>query len=141
MGKLNGLTFFGVSAHGLSSDLWSFLLRWLGPKLYPRRTRISLDVEGNGFELWRKLFSEYEGSDELINMAGRTKLQDFPQIKHMRNLHASLDEWIDLFYRYGQEIGPNMAQTMFLRILPDELRTDIHRRPELKQLELLELID
>ena len=33
-----------------------------------------------------------------------------------------------------------MAQTMFLRILPESLRTEVYRRPELKKLELMILI-
>ena len=67
----------GVNAAQISSDLWSFLLRWIGPKLYLRRTKMSPGIEGNGLELWRKLFSEYQGSDELVRMAGRAKLLDF----------------------------------------------------------------
>ena len=34
-----------------------------------------------------------------------------------------------------------MAQTMFLRMLPESLRTEVYRRPELKKLELMRLKD
>ena len=76
MEDLSGLYLFGVDAASLSGDLWSFLLRWIGPTLYLRRTKMSPQIEGNGLELWRKLFTEYEGSDELVKMAGRAKLLD-----------------------------------------------------------------
>ena len=84
--------FFGVNGAQIASDLWSFLLRWIGPRLYLRRTKMSHGIEGNGLELWRKLFSEYQGSDELVRMAGRAKLLDFEQCKSTKNLNHHIDE-------------------------------------------------
>ena len=62
---------FVVNGIHLASDIWSCLLRWVGPNMYIRRTILSPDIEGNGLELWRKLSSEYDGNDELVKMAGR----------------------------------------------------------------------
>ena len=76
--ELEKPTLGGLNAAHLSADLWSFLLRWVGPTLYLRRTKMGINIEGNGLELWRKLFAEFEGSDKLIQIAGRTKLQDYP---------------------------------------------------------------
>ena len=81
MEELERTTLFGVNGALLSNDLWSFLLRWIGPTLYLRRTRMGPSAEGNGIELWRRLFTEYQGSDELIKLAGRTKLLDFAQCR------------------------------------------------------------
>ena len=83
---LQSAQIFGVNAWALSSDLWSFLLRWLGPKLYQRRMRMGLAIEGNGLELWRKLHNDYSASDKLIQVAGRTRLQDFPQCRDIKKL-------------------------------------------------------
>ena len=50
----------------------------------------------------------------------------------MKSLDAQFDDWIDLWTKYGDDVGPSTALAMFLRILPDSLRTEVHRRPELK---------
>ena len=52
-------------------------------------------IEGNGLELWRRVFSEYEGCDDLVKMAGRLKLLEFPQIKSDKHINHQLDEWLD----------------------------------------------
>ena len=68
---LQSMDFGCVTADHLSSDLWSFLLKWVGPNLYLRRTRIGSNIEGNGFELWRRFFTDVEGCCDLVKMAGR----------------------------------------------------------------------
>ena len=69
---LQGRVMFGVEAERRAADLWSFLLRWIGPTLYLHRTKMQQNIPGNGFELWRKPVARYEGSDELVTMAGRS---------------------------------------------------------------------
>ena len=69
----------------LALDLWSFLSRWIGKRLYDRRKKMGVAIEGNGFELWRKLFYDYRGSSELIALAGRKKLLAFPQCRDKKN--------------------------------------------------------
>ena len=81
---LNSVTVHGVNAMSLSADLWSFLLRWIGTTLYMRRTNMGFNIEGNGLELWRRLYTEFEGSDELVRMAGRSKLLDHPPMQDLR---------------------------------------------------------
>ena len=96
-------------------------------------------MEGNGMELWRKLFRQYEGSDDLVKMAGKSKFMDLPQCRSMKDLDHHLDEWLHLMYQYGDDMGPSVLQTLLLRIIPSNLRAEIHRRPELKNLDLLKL--
>ena len=74
-------------------------------------------------------------------MAGRIKLLEFPQIKREKHLNQQLDEWLDLFYKYGDDMGAAAVQVLFMRILPDGLRAEIFRRRELKDLELMGLIE
>ena len=61
----------------LSMDLWSFLSKRLGPTLYSNRIPLAHGVEGNGFELWRRLFCDNEGGDRVVQLDGRTELQNF----------------------------------------------------------------
>ena len=75
--QLKRMTIYGVNAWDLASDLWSFLLKQIGPTLYARRMKFGVDIEGNGQDLWRKLHSDVSGSDKLLQIAGRTTLQDF----------------------------------------------------------------
>ena len=57
----------------------------------------------------------------------------------MKASNSQLDEWIHLFYQYGDEIGPSAVKTLLLRILPDALRSDIIKRQELKHMELFQI--
>ena len=139
--KLGNVNLSGVSASSLSSDLWSFLLEWLGPKLYGRRTKMSQDIEGNGLELRRRLFTQYQGSDELGKMAGRAKLLDYPHAKSMAKLNEHLDDWRDLLYKYGDELGPPAVKTLFLSIFADKFKQGVYMRQELKYLEIMRLAE
>ena len=130
-----------ANGNRISGDLWGFLLRWIGPNLYLRRTKLAHDTEGNGLELWRRLFTQYEGCDERVALAGRTRLHSFPRIKDIKSLDSHLDDWLDLLTKWGDDIGPDTTMTLFMRILPDVLRTEVHRRPELKNTELMKLVD
>ena len=65
-------------------------------------------------------------------MAGRARLLDFEQCKTTRHLNQHIDEWLDLLFKFGDEMGPATIQTLFLRVIPDSLRAEVYRRPELK---------
>ena len=60
-GALKQMKYNGFSAWDLSRDLWSFVGKFLGPKLYLKRQRLSKRAFGNGFEFWRQLFKDYHG--------------------------------------------------------------------------------
>ena len=98
-------------------------------------------AEGDGLELWRRLFKEYQGSDELTNLAGRTKLLEFPQCKQLKRLNHHLDEWLELLHKFGGDMGPVTVQTLFLKTRPDSMRSEVFKRPELKELEPVKLAD
>ena len=99
------------------------------------------NMEGYGLELWRRLHAQYSGSDKLLQVAGRTNLQDFPACRSVKNLDHHIDEWLHLFYSFGDGISPGHAKTMFVRMIPESLRTEIYRRPDVERMELLPLID
>ena len=109
----------------LSLDHWNFMSKRLGQDIYDKRVQLANGVEGNGFELWRALFVEYEGSDEYIALDGRTKLQNFPPITSTKGITHTLNDWSHMMMKYGSDIGQVTRRTMLLKILPDQLRTDV----------------
>ena len=52
----------------LSLDLWAFISKRLGITLYEKRAQLAGNMDGNGFELWRALYNEYEGGDEFVKL-------------------------------------------------------------------------
>ena len=58
----------------LSNFLCSFICRYLGPDLYRSRVILAGNTEGNGFQLWRQLYLDWEGGDVIVQDAGRTEL-------------------------------------------------------------------
>ena len=130
-----------VKGFVLANDLWSFLLRWIGPTLYLRRTRMGPAIEGNGIELWRRLFTEYQGSDELVKLAGKTRFLEFPQCRSLKHLNHHLDEWLELLYKFADDMGPETVRTLLLKTLPDGMRSEVYKRSDLKNMDVMKLID
>ena len=56
-------------------------------------------------------------------------------------LNDHVEEWTHLFYMYGEGISADHAKTMFMRLLPDSIRTEVYRRPDVERLQLFELAD
>ena len=74
-------------------------------------------------------------------MATRAKMLVFPQNEGTKKFNHHADEWLDLLYKFGDEMGPPDVQTLCLIFMPDNLRAEIYRRPELQRDELMRLID
>ena len=59
--------------------------------IYDKRIHLANGVDdGNGFELWRALFVQYEGGNEFVKLDGRTQLQNFPDITSMTGITEKL---------------------------------------------------
>ena len=54
--------------------------------------------------------------------AGRRALQQFPVIKSTDELAAQLENWIELYKKYGGAWGESHARTALLDILPSDIR-------------------
>ena len=128
---LSCMSFGQSTGWDLSLDLWNFLSKKLGVDLYEKRITLAHGVEGNGFELWRRLYVDYEGGDEVVQNDGRTKLQNFPQISSMATMSAKLDDWQALMLKYGGDVGPTFRRTMLLKILPESTREDVLKNQDL----------
>ena len=109
----------------LALDMWSFISKRVGQTIYDKRVQLANGVDGNGFELWRALFAQYEGGDEFVKLDGRTQLQNFPEITSTNNITEKLKDWQHQMARYGTDIGPLTRKTMLLKILPENLRIDV----------------
>ena len=109
----------------LAMDLWNLISKRIGITLYEKRIQMANGVEGNGFELWRRYFFEYEGNDEYIQLEGRTKLQTYAPIHDTSGLLDKLDDWQHQLLKYGGDIGPLTRYTMLLKILPNSVRQDV----------------
>lgn len=109
----------------LSLELWNFISKRIGQTIYDTRVQLANGVDGNGFELWRALFVQFEGGDEFVKLGGRTDLQNFPPITSMNGITDKLRDWQHQMSKYGSDIGHITRKTMLLKVLPDHLRQDL----------------
>ena len=77
----------------------------------------------------------------MLRLAGQRQLLDFPACKDLKLLPSHLDSWMHHKETYGETTDPEMAFTMLLKIIPEELRDDVLRRRELQEMVLPELIE
>ena len=97
----------------------------IGISLYEKRIQLANGIEGNGLELWRRLFTDYEGGDEYVQLDGRTNLQNVKAITSTCNITDKLDDWQHQMLKYGGDIGPVTRHTMLLKILPESVRQKV----------------
>ena len=87
--------------------------------------------DGNGFELWRVLFRDYEGGSAIAKSNELTHLINFPSCSNKSQLQTSLNTWIDLVRRAGSGIDDASLKVMLMNILPQDFKNDIVRTPSL----------
>ena len=117
------------SAWQLSQMLYSFLLKFLGPKLYAKRRTLCGGLEGNGFQLWKQLFTDYEGGDQIVQNAARDELMHFQPIPDAQ-LVDGLDKFLELFDKYGQGLPHEFIVTHLKSIFPSKFKEKPLDRPE-----------
>ena len=54
---VDATTHQGYAGKDLAKALWNFVSRFLGYELYTRREKIGWQIQGNGFEPWRRMFA------------------------------------------------------------------------------------
>ena len=121
----------GVDALTLAVDIWSFTSMKLGDTLHKRRVRLVAQERYTGIELWRRLCVEYEGCDLLAQMAGRRKLQSFPQCSSLGNLTVALENLRDQVRRYSQDLPEQPLKVMLMEILPKDMEAEVLKRNDL----------
>ena len=125
----------GVNAWDLSVMFESFVIDFLPKSMYARRTQIANGEFGNVFELWRRLFLEYQGGSDAVDFGGMRRLQKFPKCENLTRLSEHIDDWLDVLANYGSELAscPKLLRNMLLGILPKSLETEMldkSHRPE-----------
>ena len=127
----------GINAWDLSVMFESFIIDLLPKNMYNRRTQICGGEFGNGFELWRRLYLEFQGGDDAVQFGGMRRLQEFPKCENTAKLSEHLDDWLEVLSTYGTELEscPRLLRNMVLGIIPKALEQQIldeSHRPEFR---------
>ena len=97
--------------------------------MYNRRDQLcgGPDQAGNGLEMWRRLYMEFEGGSELVAYGGRKGFNRYPRCTKVAELHQHLDDWVDCLLQYGKDLlnNPRELDHRCLEIIPHELEDEI----------------
>ena len=133
----------GHNGWELSERLETFLCMWVSDKIYGRRVQLAggESQQGNGFEIWRKLYLEHHGGAEAVKLGGIRRLQEWPKCKDASHLAQHLDSWLECLETHNQELmhAPNILRSMILGIIPTDYEDEILVRPEI--VSYLDIVD
>ena len=71
-------------------------MKYVAEGLYNRRFALTGGEEGNGFEVWWKLFNEFEGDHILVKMGGRRLLNNYPKRDVKSDVIKHIEGWTEL---------------------------------------------
>ena len=124
---------FNENARELAVKFEQVLVDWLAKHMYANRVQLcgGRDEASNGFRMWMQLHLEHVGDSELIDYAGTSCLGTYGKCTKKSEMSRHIDGWISLYDRYGEELSGahRMLRIMFLDILPDEVKSNIHDEP------------
>ena len=112
----------------LANDMYTFIGHVMTEACYPRRQTLAGGEEGNGFELWRKLFLVHEGGSTMVHLAGIRGFHNFHQCKDVAHLNAHVGEWLRSRAKYALGMPPEHLKEFVIDVLPEELKLEIARR-------------
>ena len=127
---------FNERADLLARQLEQTIIDYMPERIYNRRTQLCggpLQKE-NGFILWRNLFREYVGERQVLEDAGVECLRTYGQCASLQDLPAHIDGWYELLDGHCPEMRecPRMLRSLFLGIIPKELKSKILEEPGLQ---------
>ena len=116
----------GVDEWDLSTMVESFLVGYLRRSMYNRRVQLSGGELENGFEMWRRLFIDFQGGSTAVEFGGARRLQEFPKCTSLPKLSEHLDDWTDVLATCGSELGhcPRLLRNMVLSNIPKNLEDE-----------------
>ena len=78
----------------IAHDLWAFLGSVMTDAIHPRRQALAAGEDGNGLELWRALYYQYEGGSVQVHLQGIRSFHSSPQCKRLQDLNVHIGQWI-----------------------------------------------
>ena len=114
--------------------LEGFLVEHINDGLYKRRFQLCGGERGNGLEMWRWLYAEFQGGSEAVRLGGSRRLQEWPRCNKLDQLNSHLDDWVECLQTHGTELlqAPGMLRTMLLGIVPAEYEDELLTNPQIK---------
>ena len=97
----------GYSAWPVAEDLENFLVKYLSDDIYERREAWCGGEDGNGFELYRNLFREFEGGSTLVRMGGRKLLNSYGRPQRGEDIQKHFEDWQILLNKFGSDLMMN----------------------------------
>ena len=105
-----------------------------GRQLAPQGETALWRVAGNGFEMWRWLYQEFQGGSEAVMLGGSRRLQDFPRCTKLDQLSAHLDVWTECLNTYCTELlhAPGVLRSMLWGVIPSDFEDELLINPHVK---------
>lgn len=127
----------GYSAWALAEDLENFIVKCISDDLYERREAWTMGEDGNGFELYRNLFQEFEGGSTLVRMGGRKLLNSFGRPARGEDVQKHYEEWQVLLNKFGADLIANPEECYYraLEVVPTEFEEEIIMKPEIQTMQ------
>lgn len=120
---------FRESAVDLADELEQCLVDDLTDNMYDRRVQLcgGKDNANNGLAMWRRLHSDFAGQGDVIEYAGVEVLRRYGRCNKLADLPSHIDGRLELLDQYGKELSaaPEMTRSMFLNIIPKDLKNEI----------------
>ena len=136
---------YNEPAEDLSVKLESTLVDYLPVSLTNQRIQLAggPSQECNGFMMWKRLHKENKGSGDAVEYAGTEALKEYGRCDKIADLSGHMDGWLSMLNRYGAELqyAPRMVRSMFLDIIPKDMKTEITKKKRLKGADHLELME
>ena len=122
----------GINGWDVATLLEAFLVDWFPKDMYRRRIPLAGGEQGNGFEMWRLLYQEYQGGTEAVEFGGVRRLQEFSRCTDIKKLNDHIDDWLDVLSNFGAELEqcPRMLKSMVLNIIPKAYEDELLTKPE-----------
>lgn len=119
----------GMNAWDISTMLEAFIVDWFPKGMYNRRVQLAGAEHGNGFEVWHRLYVEFQRGPDAIEYGGVLRLQEFPRYTStsLAKLADHIDDWMEVLATYGHELEhcPKMLRSMILKMLPKTMGEEI----------------
>ena len=123
------------NAADVASKLEQLIVDYLPIKYYNQRKQLcgGRMEEGNGFNMWRRLYIDNKGSSDIVDYAGIEVLREYPQCQSIKEVSNHMDNWKEMLGIYGSELQhcPRLLKSQLLSIIPKELKTEVLRERSL----------